>query len=101
MSETTAGIDRTVKPYQASEGKGALDGRRYLESLRDGREVWYRGQRIEECSNVRRSETLGADGFSHRAAQSRLLSIHVVSRSESVSTAQPRIVPFDNRFGFT
>ena len=28
MSETTAGIDRTVTPYQASEGQGALDGRR-------------------------------------------------------------------------
>jgi len=50
MSETTADIDRTVKPYQASEGKGALDGRRYLESLRDGREVWYRGQRIEDVT---------------------------------------------------
>ena len=50
MSETTAGIDRTVTPYQASEGKGALDGRRYLESLRDGREVWYRGQRIEDVT---------------------------------------------------
>ena len=50
MSETTTGIDRTVTPYQASEGKGALDGRRYLESLRDGREVWYRGQRIEDVT---------------------------------------------------
>ena len=30
--------------------QGALTGSRYLESLRDGREVWYRGERVEDVT---------------------------------------------------
>ncbi len=41
---STAGATPTDKPL----GPGVLDGRRYLESLRDGREVWIGGERIKD-----------------------------------------------------
>jgi 4-hydroxyphenylacetate 3-monooxygenase len=46
VSETGA----RMAPMNAAKGEGALDGARYLESLRDGREVWYRGERIDDVT---------------------------------------------------
>ncbi|MAG69709.1 MAG: 4-hydroxyphenylacetate 3-hydroxylase N-terminal domain-containing protein [Vicinamibacterales bacterium] len=46
----TTGTARAIAPMAAAEGKGALDGKRYLESLRDDREVWYRGERIADVT---------------------------------------------------
>ncbi|MDP7294834.1 MAG: 4-hydroxyphenylacetate 3-hydroxylase N-terminal domain-containing protein, partial [Vicinamibacterales bacterium] len=39
-----------IAPTAAATGLGALDGKRYLESLRDDREVWYRGERIADVT---------------------------------------------------
>lgn len=35
---------------ERSERPGAMDGRRYLQSLRDGREVWIHGQRVTDVT---------------------------------------------------
>jgi len=34
----------------ASKGQGAMDGTRYLESLRDGREIWVNGEKIQDVT---------------------------------------------------
>ena len=50
MHEATAS-QRNIPAMDTTKGLGALDGKRYLESLRDGREVWYRGQRIDDVTS--------------------------------------------------
>ena len=49
MHEATA-TQRGISSMDATKGAGALDGKRYLESLRDGREVWYRGKRVDDVT---------------------------------------------------
>jgi aromatic ring hydroxylase len=52
MSLTPPDVVRTEKPRTGSpsKGAGAMDGRGYLESLRDGREVWLHGERIKDVT---------------------------------------------------
>ena len=49
MSDATE-TKRGIAPVESAAGGGALSGERYLESLRDGREVWYRGERIKDVT---------------------------------------------------
>lgn len=37
-------------PALSTKATGAMSGRQYLESLRDGREVWYRGERVRDVT---------------------------------------------------
>lgn len=46
MVTTAANRAPQTKPL----GPGALDGRRYLDSLRDGREVWLNGEKIKDVA---------------------------------------------------
>jgi aromatic ring hydroxylase len=50
MHEETAS-QRNIPAMDVAKGTGALDGKRYLEGLRDGREVWYRGERIDDVTS--------------------------------------------------
>lgn len=49
MSDAAAS-DRDHSAYSDRQAAGAQDGRRYLEGLRDGREVWYRGRRVDDVT---------------------------------------------------
>ena len=49
MHEATA-TQRGITSMDSTKGAGARDGKRYLESLRDGREVWYRGKRVDDVT---------------------------------------------------
>ena len=40
----------SIPPIDRSRAKGALTGARYLESLKDDREIWYRGERITDVT---------------------------------------------------
>lgn len=47
---TPTGTNNDVAAGAAAVKPGALDGRRYLEGLRDGREVWFRGERVKDVA---------------------------------------------------
>ena len=50
MTESTTRTPERVPPIDPSKAEGALTGARYLESLRDEREIWYRGKRITDVT---------------------------------------------------
>ena len=50
MSETETSTEKRIPPIESSKAEGALTGARYLESLRDDREIWYRGERIADVT---------------------------------------------------
>ena len=41
---------RGISGLGTATAAGPLDGKRYLESLHDGREVWYRGERVDDVT---------------------------------------------------
>lgn len=52
MADSSASTDKRIPAIaDAAKAKGALTGERYLESLRDDREVWYRGERVADVTS--------------------------------------------------
>jgi len=45
---TAPASSEPAAPHDKPLGPGVLDGKRYIESLRDGREVWVNGERIQD-----------------------------------------------------
>ena len=43
-------INEPSKVNEKALGPGALNGKRYIESLRDGREVWVAGERVKDVT---------------------------------------------------
>jgi len=50
VTESTTRTPERIPPIDPSKAEGALTGARYLESLRDEREIWYRGKRITDVT---------------------------------------------------
>ncbi len=50
MNEPSPSTEKRIPPIAETRAQGAMTGARYLESLRDDREVWYRGERVKDVT---------------------------------------------------